>query len=48
VSRHMHWRGKVRHVRRRFQRGKRCHATPAGVTVLFCRATGNGVTRQNV
>jgi hypothetical protein len=37
LSRHMHWRGKVCHVRRRLRRRKRCHATPADVTVLFCR-----------
>jgi hypothetical protein len=27
---------------------KRCHVTPADVIVLFCRATGNGVTRSNL
>jgi hypothetical protein len=48
LSRHMHWRSKIRHVRWRFRRGKRCHATLAGVTILFCRATKSGVTRQNV
>jgi hypothetical protein len=43
----MHWRGKIRHIRRRFRRGKACRATPINVTVLSCYATANGVTRLN-
>jgi hypothetical protein len=44
LSCHMHWRGNICHVRRRFQREKWCHTIPTCVTVLFCRATGSGVT----
>jgi cation diffusion facilitator CzcD-associated flavoprotein CzcO len=43
----MRWRGKIRHIRQRFRRTKACSVTPAGVTVLSCRATGSGVTRLN-
>jgi len=45
LSRHMHWRGNIRHVRRCFWLGKCCHATPADGTILFCGATGSGVTK---
>jgi hypothetical protein len=45
----MHWRGNICHVTDSVSDvEKPCHATPAGETILFCHAIGNGVTKLNL